>query len=148
MVLLLGQYSTGKSSFVEFLLGRQYPGCTIGPEPTTDRFVAVMGANEDRVIPGNAAAVAAELPFTALSRFGTQFLNRFQVSQMVNQALDEFVLIDTPGILSGAKQTMDRGYDFTSVVAWFAEVGSIFAVLKPSTHPASLPASRHDHPPL
>lgn len=92
MVLLLGQYSTGKSTFIEYLLGRQYPGCTIGPEPTTDRFVAVMGANEDRVIPGNAAAVSAELPFTALSRFGTTFLNRFQVSQMVNQALDEFVL--------------------------------------------------------
>lgn len=26
MVLLLGQYSTGKTTFVEYLLGRPYPG--------------------------------------------------------------------------------------------------------------------------
>jgi EH domain-containing protein 1 len=36
-VLLLGQYSTGKTTFIKFLLGRDYPGCHIGPEPTTDR---------------------------------------------------------------------------------------------------------------
>lgn len=35
----------------------------IGVEPTTDRFVAVMHNSEERVIPGNAAAVNAELPF-------------------------------------------------------------------------------------
>ncbi|KAI9030306.1 P-loop containing nucleoside triphosphate hydrolase protein [Hyaloraphidium curvatum] len=129
MVLLLGQYSTGKSTFIEYLLGRQYPGCTIGPEPTTDRFVAVMGSNQDRVIPGNAAAVSAELPFTALARFGTAFLNRFQVSQMACQALDEYILIDTPGILSGAKQTIDRNYDFTGVVSWFAERADLILLL-------------------
>lgn len=42
MVLLLGQYSTGKTSFIEYLLEQSFPGQRIGPEPTTDRFVAVM----------------------------------------------------------------------------------------------------------
>ena len=41
-VLLLGQYSTGKSTFIKHLLKRDYPGIHIGPEPTTDRFVVVM----------------------------------------------------------------------------------------------------------
>jgi hypothetical protein len=36
-VLLLGQYSTGKSTIMKYLLGRDYPGIHIGPEPTTDR---------------------------------------------------------------------------------------------------------------
>ena len=39
MVLLLGQYSTGKSTFIRHLLGRDYPNLRIGPEPTTDRLI-------------------------------------------------------------------------------------------------------------
>lgn len=27
----------GKSTFIKYLLGRDYPGIHIGPEPTTDR---------------------------------------------------------------------------------------------------------------
>ncbi len=41
IVLLLGQYSVGKTSFIRALLGKDFPGMRIGPEPTTDRFVAV-----------------------------------------------------------------------------------------------------------
>lgn len=36
IVLLLGQYSTGKTSFIQHLLGRDYPGAHIGPEPTVN----------------------------------------------------------------------------------------------------------------
>ena len=47
MVLLVGQYSTGKTSFIRYLLERDFPGIRIGPEPTTDAFTAVMyGENE------------------------------------------------------------------------------------------------------
>lgn len=69
MVMLLGQYSTGKTTFIKHLLGCEYPGnmlrflaiykyfqsplsdltpvcllsgAHIGPEPTTDRFVVAM----------------------------------------------------------------------------------------------------------
>ncbi|GFH11216.1 uncharacterized protein HaLaN_06683 [Haematococcus lacustris] len=47
-VLLLGQYSTGKTTFIKYLLGRDYPGSHIGPEPTTDRFVVVYHGLEER----------------------------------------------------------------------------------------------------
>ncbi|KAL0363200.1 UNVERIFIED_CONTAM: EH domain-containing protein 1 [Sesamum calycinum] len=42
MVMLLGQYSTGKTTFIKHLLQSSYPGAHIGPEPTTDRFIVVM----------------------------------------------------------------------------------------------------------
>ena len=33
----LGQYSVGKTSFIRDIIGREFPGARIGPEPTTDR---------------------------------------------------------------------------------------------------------------
>lgn len=69
MVLLLGQYSTGKTSFIQYLVGREFPGSRVGPEPTTDRFVAIMDGPE-KVTPGNAAAVQSDKPFSALTKFG------------------------------------------------------------------------------
>uniref|UniRef100_A0A0K2TJG3 EH domain-containing protein n=2 Tax=Lepeophtheirus salmonis TaxID=72036 RepID=A0A0K2TJG3_LEPSM len=37
MVMLVGQYSTGKTTFIRYLLEKDFPGIRIGPEPTTDR---------------------------------------------------------------------------------------------------------------
>jgi len=37
-VLLLGQYSTGKTTMIRYLLGRDYLGLHVGPEPTTDKY--------------------------------------------------------------------------------------------------------------
>ena len=38
MVMLVGQYSTGKTTFIRYLLEQDFPGIRIGPEPTTDRL--------------------------------------------------------------------------------------------------------------
>ncbi|KAI8062536.1 P-loop containing nucleoside triphosphate hydrolase protein [Gongronella butleri] len=129
IVLLIGQYSTGKTTFINYLLDKAYPGEHIGVEPTTDRFVAVMQGEEDRVIPGNAAAVNKDLPFQGLNRFGQAFLSRFQVSQTNSPVLSEMTIIDTPGILAGDKQRVDRGYNFTQVIDWFAQRADLILLL-------------------
>eukprot|EP00955_Chlamydomonas_euryale_P016171 172709-Chlamydomonas_euryale.AAC.1 len=76
-ILLLGQYSTGKTTFIKYLLGRDYPGCHIGPEPTTDRFVVVYHGMDERRVPGNTLAVQKDLPYQGLAGFGTGFLSRW-----------------------------------------------------------------------
>ncbi|CAN1242292.1 EH domain-containing protein 2 [Linum perenne] len=62
MVMLLGQYSTGKTTFIKHLLKTGYP--------------------DERSIPGNTVAVQADMPFSGLTTFGTAFLSKFECSQM------------------------------------------------------------------
>ncbi|KAK3141206.1 hypothetical protein QOZ80_4BG0330810 [Eleusine coracana subsp. coracana] len=120
MVMLLGQYSTGKTTFIKHLLKSSYPGAHIGPEPTTDRFVVITSGPDERCIPGNTIAVQADMPYSGLSCFGTAFLSKFECSQMPHPLLEHVTFVDTPGVLSGEKQRTQRSYDFTGVTSWFA----------------------------
>ncbi|CAN0900990.1 EH domain-containing protein 1 [Linum grandiflorum] len=120
MVMLLGQYSTGKTTFIKHLLKSSYPGSHIGPEPTTDRFVVVMSGPDERSIPGNTIAVQADMPYSGLTAFGTTFLSKFECSQMPHPLLEQITFVDSPGVLSGEKQRIHRAYDFTGVTSWFA----------------------------
>ncbi|RLM74824.1 hypothetical protein C2845_PM15G24810 [Panicum miliaceum] len=129
MVMLLGQYSTGKTTFIKHLLKTSYPGAHIGPEPTTDRFVVITSGPDERCIPGNTIAVQADMPYSGLSSFGTAFLSKFECSQMPHpkltfpffvKLLEHVTFVDTPGVLSGEKQRTQRSYDFTGVTSWFA----------------------------
>lgn len=121
MVLLIGQYSTGKTTFIRYLLEQDFPGIHIGPEPTTDKFIVLNYDENEGVIPGNALVVDRKKQFTQMSRFGNAFLARFQCSKVNNDVLKSITIVDTPGILSGEKQRLSRGYDFAEVVKWLSE---------------------------
>ncbi|XP_062077618.1 EH domain-containing protein 1 isoform X4 [Humulus lupulus] len=129
MVMLLGQYSTGKTTFIKHILRNSYPGAHIGPEPTTDRFVVVMSGPDERSIPGNTVAVQADMPFSGLTTFGTAFLSKFECSQMPHPLLEHITFVDTPGVLSGEKQRTQRAYDFTGVTSWFASKCDLILLL-------------------
>ncbi|CAK8565656.1 unnamed protein product [Lathyrus sativus] len=129
MVMLLGQYSTGKTTFIKHMLQSSYPGAHIGPEPTTDRFVVVMSGPDERSIPGNTVAVQADMPFSGLTTFGTAFLSKFECSQMPHPLLEHITFVDSPGVLSGEKQRSQRSYDFTGVTSWFAAKSDLILLL-------------------
>ena len=152
--------ASGKTSFIKYLLGREFPGIRVGPEPTTDRFVAVLNGPDERVVPGaclccvagvgrrvgvvarptpapppshpspgNALAVSPDLPYRGLERFGTSFLNKFEGSQLPSKVLENITLVDTPGVLSGEKQRLNRGYQFVDVCQWFAARSDLILLL-------------------
>ena len=92
MILLVGQYSTGKTSLIQYLIGEDFPGCRIGPEPTTDAFYAVMYGKQQKLIPGWAATINPDKPFQTLPKFGDGFLNKFSnvtILFLINNCLIE-----------------------------------------------------------
>ena len=65
------------------------------------------------------------LPFGGLAQYGQGFLSRFTAAfepcdkdTNLSQAV---TFVDTPGVLSGEKQRVNRSYDFAEVSRWFAE---------------------------
>ena len=129
MVLLIGQYSTGKTTFIRYLLERDFPGVRIGPEPTTDRFMAIMHGPNEQITPGNALTVDPKFQFKGLQTFGNAFLARLEGSFLPSAVLESITLVDTPGILSGEKQRLHRGYDFEGVIGWFSERSDMIILL-------------------
>jgi hypothetical protein len=128
MILLLGQYSVGKTSFVKYLLGRDFPGIRVGPEPTTDRFTTVLWGHADKIIPGAALCSQTDRPFTGLGPFGNNFLSRLEGVELNSPLLKNVTIVDTPGILSGAKQR-GRNYDYENVMKWFAERADLIIIM-------------------
>lgn len=88
-----------------------------------------MKGESERILPGNAATVQADLPFNGLSNFGTSFLSKFNVSFTTASLCENLTLIDTPGVLSGDKQRLGRSYDFVKTVEWFAQRSDMILLL-------------------
>ena len=117
LVMLVGQYSTGKTTALRYLLGRDFPGQEIGKPPTTREFILVdHGA--DAVVPGRVLLNDPTSQFRTLSKYGTAFANMFLMSTTLSPVLERVSFLDTPGILS---EKEPRDYDHIAVLEWFAE---------------------------
>ncbi|XP_022647533.1 EH domain-containing protein 1-like [Varroa jacobsoni] len=130
-----------KTSLVERLLGRSYPGMRVGPEPTTDRFVVIGYSSTDITTPGGALILPSnreetgsrgrgEFPKTGLERFGAAFLDRLIGASLNAQILQQITLIDTPGVISGT-----RNYDYVGAMEWFGEKSDQIVVMMDALKP-------------
>jgi GTP-binding protein EngB required for normal cell division len=120
-VLMLGQYSTGKTSMIKTLTGIESTHFDIRPQPSTDTFMAIVHGREERIIHGNAATCLPQLPYRGLAEFGGSFLGNFQALVHPASILEHLTFVDSPGVLSGSKQRLDREYDFKEVCQWMAQ---------------------------
>ena len=119
MVLFLGNHSSGKSTFINHLMGSAVQ--KTGLAPTDDAFTVLRfgGSEEDR--DGPAAVSNPDLPYQGLRQFGADFLSHFRVKLRPVPLLHEVNLVDSPGMIDAAKEGSGRGYDFSGAVRWFAE---------------------------
>lgn len=119
MVLIIGNHSSGKSSFINHLLGEAIQ--TTGLAPTDDAFT-VLAHGEPGERDGRAVVSDPDLPLAGLSHFGPTFLSHLRRRTRPIPLLRTVNLVDTPGMIDSARgDDSGRGYDFTAAVRWFAE---------------------------
>ena len=138
--LLVGNHSSGKSSFINYILQRNIQKA--GVAPTDDSFTVIAPGPEDKDSDGPTLVGNPDLGFSSLRQFGPTLIHHTQLKQR-NSHL-KFMLVDSPGMIDApvnvsntSDKMMDRGYDFPGVVRWLAQRADIVLLFFDPDKPGS-----------
>ena len=119
LILILGNHSSGKSTFVNYFA--EQPIQLTGMAPTDDDFTILRYGGVANERPGTSVVSNPSFGVEGLSQFGPKFLSHLKLKSLPNSRLEKVTLVDTPGMIDSADASSSRGYDFKGVVRWFAE---------------------------
>ncbi len=135
MVLILGNYSSGKSTLINEFLGADIQA--IGQAPTDDSFTIITygdAADDNEKIQvtqerdGKFLLNDPDYPFEILKKHGQRFAAHFRLKKINSPFLKNLALIDTPGMLDSITER-DRGYDYQEVIGDLAQLADLVLVL-------------------
>ena len=126
-VFLLGNHSSGKSSFVNYVCQRKVQ--TAGVAPTDDNFTVIVPGPADGDRDGPAFIGDPDLGFSGLRSFGPSLIHHTTLKIRSKTAIQDFAIVDSPGMIDSPRvrtstgaggqyelsDVMDRGYDFEGV---------------------------------
>jgi hypothetical protein len=126
--LLVGNHSSGKSSFINYVLKRNIQKA--GVAPTDDSFTVIAPGPVDKDSDGPTLVGNPDLGFASLRQFGPTLIHHTQLKERTSHL--EFMLVDSPGMIDApvnltnkSDNIMDRGYDFPGVIRWMAQRADI-----------------------
>ncbi len=135
LVLVLGNYSSGKSALINEFVGADVQAT--GQAPTDDSFTIIT--YDQTASPGSPIRVAEvrdgkhllndpEFPFETLKKHGQRFAAHFRLKKVNSPFLKTLAIIDTPGMLDSITER-DRGYSYQDVVGDLAQIADLILVL-------------------
>lgn len=135
LVLVLGNYSSGKSTMINEFLGIKVQAS--GQAPTDDSFTIITyDENQPADAPvqiteekdGKFLLNDPEYPFESLKKHGQRFAAHFRLKKVNAPFLKNLAIIDTPGMLDSITER-DRGYNYQEVIGEFAQIADLVLVL-------------------
>ncbi len=135
LVLVLGNYSSGKSALINEFLGANIQAT--GQAPTDDSFTVItfdetaslnsrLRVTEER--DGKFLLNDPDYPFESLKKHGQRFSAHFRLKKVNSPFLRNLAVIDTPGMLDSISER-DRGYNYQEVVGDLAQIADLILVL-------------------
>jgi len=134
-VLVLGNYSSGKSTLINDFLGAEIQ--KTGQAPTDDSFTVItFDASQPPDAPvrvteerdGKYLLNDPEYPFETLKKHGQRFVSHFKLKKVNSPFLKNLAIIDTPGMLDSITER-DRGYNYQDVIGDLAQIADMVLVL-------------------
>jgi GTPase SAR1 family protein len=134
-VLVLGNYSSGKSTLINEFLGASVQGT--GQAPTDDSFTVITyDESEPEGAPirvtdqrdGKFLLNDPEYPFETMKKHGQRFAAHFKLKKVNSPFLKNLAIIDTPGMLDSITER-DRGYNYQEVIGDLAQIADLVLVL-------------------
>ena len=129
IVLVIGNYSSGKSTFINEFLGMDIQ--RTGQAPTDDSFTIITAPEAGESpgdLTGNSIVSDERLPFGCLRRFGEKLLAHLIMKKVDVEHLAEIAIIDTPGMLDSVTEK-DRGYDYLGVIGELAKIADLVVLM-------------------
>lgn len=135
-ILLLGNHSSGKSTFINALLDSP-PIQNTGVAPTDDGFTLLIYGENENDYTGPAALGVAPKEFSVLRALGPDFLSHFTVKVRNREKLRDRNFLDSPGMIDAPAHTNSRLYNFPAAVRALVEISDLVLFLfdpeKPGT---------------
>ncbi len=134
-VLVLGNYSSGKSTLINEFLGAKIQGT--GQAPTDDSFTIITyddsqdagsGVRVTETRDGKFLLNDPEYPFETLKKHGQRFAAHFRMKKVTSPFLRTLTIIDTPGMLDSITER-DRGYNYQDVIGDLAQISDLVLIL-------------------
>ncbi len=149
IVLIIGNYSSGKSTLINELVGQHIQ--RTGQAPTDDSFTIITsdpGINNVET-PGSTLVNDERLPFQHFRGFGEKLISHICMKQVSSPVLENMAIIDSPGMIDATSEN-DRGYDYMKVLGEFAKIADLIVLMfdshKTGTIKESYETIRHTLP--
>ena len=128
IVLIIGNYSSGKSTFINELVGQQIQ--RTGQAPTDDSFTIITSdaGVEDFETPGSTLVSDESMPFQHFKGFGEKLISHVCMKQVASPMLENMAIIDSPGMIDATSEN-DRGYDYMRVLGEFAKMADLIVLM-------------------
>ncbi|MEW6517936.1 MAG: dynamin family protein [Thermodesulfobacteriota bacterium] len=129
IVLIIGNYSSGKSTLINEIIGQNIQ--RTGQAPTDDSFTILTAhGREDgeKEVPGATLVNDETLPFSRFKSLGEQFIAHFRLKKVDAPFLENMALIDSPGMLDAVTEK-DRGYDYLAALGEFAKLADLVVLM-------------------
>lgn len=128
IVLIIGNYSSGKSTLINELVGQEIQ--RTGQAPTDDSFTIITCDKGITMAetPGSTLVNDEKLPFGGFKQFGEKLISHICMKQISSPMLENMAIIDSPGMLDATSEK-DRGYDYMRVLGEFARMADLIVLM-------------------
>ena len=129
LVLFIGNYSSGKSTFINEFLGKDIQ--RTGQSPTDDSFTIISAPDPGEPegdLTGSTVVNDDRFPFEPLRGFGEKLQSHLVMKRVKSPVVENIALIDTPGMLDSVTE-QDRGYDYLGVIGELAKLSDLIVLM-------------------